>query len=69
MSDDDDSDDSDESEGGGKKKNKKKDKKLNPKNPTLNMAKKMADEQARKDFFDDLWLLLILIKTLTHSFQ
>ena len=54
MSDDDDSDDSDESEGGGKKKNKKKDKKLNPKNPTLNMAKKMADEQARKDFFDDL---------------
>lgn len=46
-------DDSDSDEGKGKKQGKK-DKKLNPKNATLSMSKKMAEDAHRKDFFDDL---------------
>jgi len=52
MSDESDDDSSDEEKDG--KKNKKKDKNLNPKNATLSMSKKMAEDAHRKDFFDDL---------------
>ena len=56
MSDGSDSSDSDSSsdDEGGNRKDKKKDKKLNPKNATLQGTKKMLEDQAKKDFFDDL---------------
>ena len=44
----------DSSEDDKPKKQKKKDAKLNPKNATLANTKKMAEDQHRKDFFDDL---------------
>jgi WD40 repeat protein len=53
MSDGDSDSDSDSDEG-GRKKQKKKDTALNPKNATLQGAKKMMEDKNRKDFFDDL---------------
>ena len=37
-----------------KKKARKKDKKLNPKNATLQQSKKMLEHEHKKDFFDGL---------------
>ena len=48
-----DSDDSDDSMDGGSK-HKPKNKKLNPKNNTVGMSKKMIEQEKKKDFFKDM---------------